>query len=108
MGDEVIQRPTMYLYACRACQREWKQENYFSKETCVYCGATDTICIGCETTEYVAYYPDPEPQMLWWSKDAKLDEWPKMRCMPKWMFAIRHPKMFWRVFVRKEGRVHGR
>lgn len=44
---------TMYLYSCRACRREWKQENFFLHETCVYCQSEDCYCIGQEVRSIV-------------------------------------------------------
>lgn len=102
MNGNVVQRPTMYIYSCRACQREWKQEFFYTtEEICVYCGSLDTFSVGFETTELVMRGPDPEPQILWWSKDADLEKLPEIKTMPKWLFAILHPILYWRMFGRK-------
>ena len=34
----------MYGYSCLSCGRQWRQENFFQDEICVYCGSTDTLC----------------------------------------------------------------
>lgn len=104
MSCQVIQHPAMHIYHCRACERDWKQELFFDvRELCVYCGSMNTFLVGMETTEVVARRPDPEPGILWWSKDADLDAWPKMKTMPRWLFAVLHPVLYWRMFLRKEG-----
>lgn len=103
MNGNVVQRPTMHIYFCRTCQRGWKQENFSKGEWCVYCGSFDTFLVGMETTELVMRRPGMEPHILWWSKDADLEKWPEIKTTPKWLFAITHPILYWRMFGRKGG-----